>query len=436
MATQPLLAFYGDDLTGSTDVMEALSLRGVDTVLFTGVPSEGQFARFAGMRAFGIAGTSRSQTPDWMEEHLVPAFEWLAARGAFLTHYKVCSTFDSAPHVGSIGRATEIGRRVFGEVAVPLVVGAPQLIRYTAFGNLFAAFRGETFRIDRHPVMSRHPVTPMREADLRLHLREQTSLAVALLDLAATIAPDADERLDALLNDDPGAILIDVADEATQRAAGRHLKRLAERGHRFVVGSSGVEYALAEPPEAPPVFAALKPVERLSVVSGSCSPTTEKQIRFAETQGFTLVHADPRALIDGNEVAVEALFAKALAELNAGRSTILATALGPDTDLGASIDRFEGARHRIGIGLGRLQARLVRETGMTRAVIAGGDTSSHALAELGAFALTLRLPFPQTPGSPVTRVHSDDPAFDGVEIAMKGGQVGGDDYFVALRNGG
>ena len=34
-----LLGYYGDDLTGSTDVMEALELRGVPTVLFTALPS-------------------------------------------------------------------------------------------------------------------------------------------------------------------------------------------------------------------------------------------------------------------------------------------------------------------------------------------------------------------------------------------------------------
>ncbi len=54
--------------------------------------------------------------------------------------------------------------------AVPVVVGAPQLKRYTAFGHLFAAYQGKVYRIDRHPVMSRHPVTPMDEADLALHL--------------------------------------------------------------------------------------------------------------------------------------------------------------------------------------------------------------------------------------------------------------------------
>jgi 3-oxoisoapionate kinase len=63
----------------------------------------------------------------------------------------------------------------------PLVVGAPQLKRYTAFGHLFAGYQGQTYRIDRHPVMSRHPVTPMDEADLRIHLARQTDLPVDLV---------------------------------------------------------------------------------------------------------------------------------------------------------------------------------------------------------------------------------------------------------------
>ena len=48
--------------------------------------------------------------------------------------------------------------------------GIEHVKRYTAFGHLFAGYQGKTYRIDRHPVMSRHPVTPMDEADLALHL--------------------------------------------------------------------------------------------------------------------------------------------------------------------------------------------------------------------------------------------------------------------------
>ena len=170
-----LLSYYGDDLTGSTDVMEALASRGVATVLFIETPTASQRARFPDVRAIGLAGSSRSESPAWMDQNLGPALDWLKSLGAEFCHYKVCSTFDSSPTVGSIGRALEIGQDLFGQSKTPLVIGAPQLKRYTTFGNLFAAYQGVNYRIDRHPVMSRHPVTPMQEADIRLHLAAQTA---------------------------------------------------------------------------------------------------------------------------------------------------------------------------------------------------------------------------------------------------------------------
>src|SRR5690606_18988994 len=127
MTGRPFLAYYGDDQTGSTDVMEALELRGVSTVLFTGIPTPDQQAKFADRQAIGIAGTSRSETPAWMDDNLPAVFEWLKELGAEICHYKICSTFDSSPAVGSIGRAIDIGAAVFGQASTPLVVGAPEL---------------------------------------------------------------------------------------------------------------------------------------------------------------------------------------------------------------------------------------------------------------------------------------------------------------------
>jgi hypothetical protein len=217
-----LLSYYGDDFTGSTDVMEALALNGMETVLFTRVPTAEQFAPFAGYSAVGLAGTSRSQSPQWMDAHLPPAFEWLKSLGARFCHYKVCSTFDSSPTVGSIGRAIEIGQRVFAQTVVPLVVGAPQIGRYTFAGHLFANYRGQTWRIDRHPVMSRHPVTPMDESDLRLHLARQTTLPVQLA------AEEMKER---------GIYLVDVFDIATQVVAGERILGLPRVARPFLAGS-------------------------------------------------------------------------------------------------------------------------------------------------------------------------------------------------------
>ncbi|WP_192259725.1 four-carbon acid sugar kinase family protein [Mesorhizobium caraganae] len=437
-----LLSYYGDDLTGSTDVMEALELGGVPTVLFMRRPNAAMLAQFSHCRAIGLAGTSRSEAPLWMDTNLREAFAWLKTLNAALCHYKVCSTFDSSPTIGSIGRAIEIGRSVFAQDSVPLLVGAPQLKRYTAFGHLFAAYREKYFRIDRHPVMSRHPTTPMDESDLLIHLSRQTELTSGLVDLATLQSAGRSEAFDRLFAEGTDIVLVDVDNRETQALAGKEIWRVRKPGGSFVVGSSGIEYALlaewvsngtvsAEPKFSPPGAA-----DRVAVVSGSCSPTTERQIRHALTDGFDGIEVDPVELIsEASGDAIARAVSAGRSSLEAGRSVVLYTALGPAADRGAEIDRQEGARHKLGRGLGELLRALTIEQNLQRVVIAGGDTSSHALGQMGVDALTVRMPLPASPGSPLCVAHSRIKAIDGLEVALKGGQVGTDRYFSAIRDG-
>lgn len=437
MPAAPLISYYGDDFTGSTDVMEALSSHGIETVLFTRLPDAELLARFAHCRAVGLAGTSRSRSPDWMDDNLPAAFAWLKSLGARFCHYKVCSTFDSAPQRGSIGRAIEIGLRAFGQAQVPLVVGAPQLRRYTFLGQLFAGYRDEIHRIDRHPVMSRHPATPMREADLLVHLAAQTGLSSRLdspVDPAVSPKDGEDARI----------VLIDVHDEASQRRAGAALARRQPESGPLVFGSSGVEYALVEAWRAEGLdvgrrtFDPLTPCGRMAVVSGSCSPTTARQIETACANGFRGIPVDHAALVtgQGREAACDRAVEEASRVLEAGLSPIIHTALGPPERMPAEGDpdrtgNDDAAGHALGSMLGELMSR----HGLGRVAIAGGDTSSHALAALDIKALTLRHPIPESPGSPVCLGHGAAPDVAPVELILKGGQIGKDDYFLRLRDG-
>lgn len=443
MNTRPLLSFYGDDFTGSTDVMEALASNGVPTVLFMDIPDEALLARFSECRAVGIAGTSRSETPAWMQDHLQPIFQWLKKLDAEYCHYKVCSTFDSSPITGNIGKAIEVGKAVYRQKYVPLVVGAPQLKRYTAFAHLFADYRGETYRIDRHPVMSRHPVTPMDESDLRLHLAKQTTLKTDLIDLAVLQSPDATKRINNIAEACDGVLFFDVANQQSQRHTGDALARLKTANGWFVAGSSGVEYALlahwrgAGHITGRSDFPSPGPAKRIAVVSGSVSPTTARQIRYASENGFEGIPVNPLSLVgEDATVTMNEVTAAAVRILKEGRSPLVYTALGPAQDIGVDIDRIVGARHKIGQTLGRILRELIERENLARVVIAGGDTSSHALRELGTQALTTLLPLPATPGSPLCLGHSSAKAANGVQIALKGGQVGKDDYFAMIRAGG
>jgi uncharacterized protein YgbK (DUF1537 family) len=438
MTDKLLIAYYGDDFTGSTDVLESLASQGIETVLFTRIPDEEQRGRFAYCRAVGLAGTSRSQTPDWMDRNLPAIFSWLGSLNASIVHYKVCSTFDSASHRGSIGRAAEIGAAIFDQSIVPIVIGAPQLGRYTVFGQLFAAYNGEVFRIDRHPVMSRHPVTPMKEADLVLHLGRQTDLPVGRVDLADLQKNGANEAFEAALRSGIRIVLVDVYDAHSQAQAGELLMERLGPAHPFVIGSSGVEYALIpawrrkDVIGAPPPVWPLEKADRVAVISGSCSPVTETQIQTALNNGFTGVALDYGALATGQ--GAETIFEQAREEgrriLKDGGSPIFYTALGPNGMLAAANDH---ENDRVGRTLGRLLQRLANEHSLMRMAVAGGDTSSHALSELNIYALTLRHPIAQSPGSPVCTGHRE--GLPEIEIVLKGGQIGKDDYFIRFRDG-
>jgi len=430
-----LVSFYGDDFSGSTDVVEAFATHGLPAVLFLKPPAESDLRRFPGYRAVGVAGISRSQSPQWMQDNLPSVFESLSALGSPFLHYKICSTFDSSPTVGSIGAAAEIGLRVTGCPVAPVVVGAPVLRRYVLFGNLFATVAGEGYRLDRHPTMSRHPITPMAEADLRLHLARQTDLPVGLVDVLSLKGGSARDRYAEQASRGARLILFDTLDSATLREAGDAIWNSRVASTTFVAGSSGFEYALLAYWESlgwlPPKPAPPNPgsVDRLLVISGSCSPVTAQQIRHALAGGFVGVPIDPERLTTDETEFQRALQAGESA-LRQGGSPILHTAVGPDTV--KSTEDAEFGR-KIGQRLGALAAELVRRCGVRRVVVAGGDTSGHAGLALEVDALTMVCPF--APGSPLCRVWSANPGIDGVEILFKGGQVGDEGLFAAVRAG-
>jgi 3-oxoisoapionate kinase len=404
--------------------------------------------RYAHVSAIGLAGMSRAMSPEAMDGALPDAFATLAKLRPKFVHYKTCSTFDSSPGVGSIGRAIDIGARVFSNCFIPLVVGAPALGRYCVFGNLFARCgASEPYRLDRHPSMSRHPVTPMTEADLRIHLSRQTQRPVELIDVL-TLEQGRDavhSRLQEILPENGGVVLFDALSDAHLALIGEVLcdARNQEGKPLFVVGSSGVESALtqhwraADATKSASAARSIGSVDRVIVVSGSCSPVTDQQIEWALKHGFVEIPLDAAGLL-GNatlNALLDGLAAEVRAHLAAGRSVIIDTSRGPhDFRLAAaqqSVGPPDETTRRLGDILGRILRDALRGTAVQRVAVVGGDTSGHVAEALGIEALEMAGPL--APGVPLCVARSTDPAVEGVEIAFKGGQVGGEDFFDRLR---
>ncbi|SDI71034.1 four-carbon acid sugar kinase family protein [Aliiruegeria lutimaris] len=442
-----LVAWYGDDFTGAAATMEVLTFSGLPAILFLDVPTAEQLERFPDLRAIGVASTARTMSPAWMDENLPAVFERLKAFDPELVHYKLCSTLDSSPETGSIGRAIEIGATVFCSRAVPVVVAAPQMRRYQCFGHLFAGMGDQVFRLDRHPVMSRHPVTPMDEADVALHIARQSDrLDTALLSLEDLARGAGLPEVEA------GrlcAVTIDTMDAASDAAAGRAMWGARERS-RFVIGSQGVEYALVEhwcqsgllERATPPT--GIGRSKGMISVSGSVSPTTAAQIAWSKENGFACVAFDATQVCHGQEAVereIELSVAACLAALSEGRDPLVYTAEGPDDpavqrfreEIAATGTQVQDAYRLIGESLGKILFEVLQRSGVRRAIVSGGDTSGFASQQLGIYALSALAP--TIPGASIFRAHAEGP-MDGLELALKGGQMGSPDYFGWVRDGG
>ena len=435
-----LVAWYGDDFTGAAAVMEVLTFSGVSAMLFLDVPTQARLAQYPDLRAVGVASTARAWSPDEMNDTLKPAFASILALDPALFHYKICSTLDSSPTIGSIGRAIEIGADLTDPQCVPILVAAPQMQRFQVFGHLFAGLGDQVYRLDRHPVMARHPVTPMVESDVARHIAAQSNRINATLWTGARPARTPDTIQ---------AVTLDSQDAASETAAGRMIWE-GRTMSRFVVGSQGVEYALvrhwidtgALQQVTPPKGAGR--ANNMVVVSGSVSPTTAQQISWSRANGFETIRFDaaqvcgsPSALRDELDRVVK----ESLTAIATGHAPLIFTAEGPDDPAIARLQLavaqagadIMDVNKRIGQALGEVLDRILIQSGIRRAVISGGDTSGYATQQLGIFALSALAP--TIPGASLFKAHADGP-MNGLELALKGGQMGSPDYFGWIRDGG
>jgi len=445
---QLLLAFYGDDFTGSTDAMEALAANGYRTILFTEPPSQEMLSRFEGVRCIGVAGTSRASEPEEMDQELTPVFERLEKLHIPIVHYKTCSTFDSSPEIGSIGQAIKTAKRYFTDSpSVPLLVAAPALGRYTVFGQHFARMKDTVYRLDRHPVMSKHPSTPMDEADLGEHLKKQIDAKIGLLNFNELNQPV--DKAKQLYNDrlkENDVVVLDALTNNDMDLIGQLLWEVDHSNSQFVVGSSGVEYALTSHWANSGVSGSdwannqsIDEKDNVLVVSGSVSMITQNQIETAISNGFKGVRIPVQLLMDDNAEQTKDYLQEALNLLDDGESVVLYTALGPNDEAvqeTKKLLKINGVKESqtgkfIGEKLGQWTKYLLEQSELERVVIAGGDTSGFITKALGIYGLEMIQQV--SPGAPLCKAYSELENMNGLELALKGGQLGSENYFAEVK---
>ncbi|CAN1602415.1 3-oxo-tetronate kinase [Pseudomonas mediterranea] len=412
---RPLLGCIADDFTGATDLANMLVRGGMRTVQSIGIPGADDAE---GLAADAIVIALKSRTLPVAEaiDESLAALAWLRERGCQQIFFKYCSTFDSTA-AGNIGQVSEALLKALGSDFTLACPAFPE--------NGRTIFRGHLFVQDQllnESGMQHHPLTPMTDANLVRVLQAQTSLQVGLLryDSVAQGVDAVRAKMTELRAQGVGMAIADALSDADLYTLGAACADLP-----LLTGGSGLALGLPDNFRRAGQLrdfdvSTLPQVPGGEVVlAGSASIATNGQVAAWLEAGRPALRIDPVALAAGEPVV-----ARALAFARDAADTVLIYATN-------SADEVKAVQQQLGAGragalvenaLGEI-ARGLREQGVRRFVIAGGETSGAVVKALEVTLLQIGAQI--DPGVPATLSSGAQP----LALALKSGNFGGRDFF-------
>lgn len=418
----PLLGCIADDLTGATDLAGTLAGEGMRVVQLLGVPDQPVQA-LPPADAVVVALKTRSIAAADAVNQSVRTLRWLIETGCRTVFFKYCSTFDST-ETGNIGPVADAILAELGETFTVVSPAFPRNGRTVYLGHLFV---GEDLLADSG--MRNHPINPMTDSSLLRLLRRQTDGRVGLVPYA-TVDQGAEairRRLATLRADGTRYAVVDALHD-------EHLAELARAcpTARIATGGSALAGALAAHLRRTGAFEAAAPdaggppsAGYAAVIAGSCSTATLAQIDEMR-RTYPAITVDPARLAAGHDVVAETL-AWAAPRMPDGPVLIYSS---------APPEQAARTRQALGEHNGELIERTLgqiahglRRHGLTRLVVAGGETSGAIASALSVRSLVVGAEI--EPGVPVT--WSTSPPALG--LVLKSGNFGSRTFFrSALRS--
>ena len=413
----PLLGCVADDLTGATDLALILKRAGMRVVQVIGTPSPQ--APSPDADAVVVALKSRTIAANEAVAQSLQSLEWLRDIGCYQFFFKYCSTFDSTD-AGNIGPVSDAFLEALGAQVTIACPAFPENARTVYKGHLFV---GDQL-LSESPLKD-HPLTPMTDANLVRVLQRQSSSHIALVPYTIVDAGPVAVRdaLDELGYHGRSIAIVDALND-------KHLMTIgtAMVGMTLVTGGSGVAMGLPDVFRKSGQLAMQPPPERFEapagatvMIAGSCSAATRKQIEIASKQiPHMMIDAD--AIASGEPVAEDAI---AWASEKVGNGPALIYSSADPKDIAKVQERL--GRTEAGEIVERTFARIakgLRDAGVNRFIVAGGETSGAVVGALDVSALQIG---PEIdPGVPWTVSTGDAP----VALALKSGNFGAEDFFL------
>lgn len=410
MSRGPWLGVIADDYTGATDLAAMIARTGLRVIQRIGVPHDDVADD---VDCVVIALKSRSAPASVAVADSLASLRWLQDWGAAQIYFKYCSTFDSTDE-GNIGPVADALAAMLSSGAVVFCPSVPEHGRTMYQGHLFVHDH-----LLSESAMRDHPINPMRESDVRRLLRNQTTTPVGLLPLAITRAGASEAAASLASHEGLNFVVADtVIDEDLNIVAA------AVATAPLATGGAGLAAALARLQMSrrsgwTPASSAPVPRGPAVVLAGSCSRATREQLTL-HLQNNAEFLIDAYALDRGEDV-VE----RAVAFVRAHRDGVPAVIAGRDPDTVRQVQSDLGVERSsvlIEDALGEI-ARRVRDEGIKRIMVAGGETSGAVVNALGATALDIGAEV--APGVPWMVTRGDDP----IGLVLKSGNLGGDAIF-------
>jgi uncharacterized protein YgbK (DUF1537 family) len=411
------LGVIADDFTGASDIANTLAKGSLATRQYFGVPKINEDDDWA---AGVVSLKSRSIDARDAVEQSLAAFHWLKAQGCRQFIFKYCSTFDSTPR-GNIGPVGEALARALGVKGVPACPAFPETGRTVYQGHLFVG--GKPLN---ESGLENHPLNPMTDADIRRWLAGQTTEPVGFVPwpVVSRGAAAIRQALAEAAQRDECLVIVDAISDADLIAIAEACADMP-----LLTGGSGIALGLPKVLRAKGAVGAKSPeFTKVSgpgaVLAGSCSKMTLQQV-----DAYRCAH--PSMLIEVGDVLDNRVRADDVVRFVqrhwAGAPLVFSSAAP------AQVKQMQSAfgQDRVAHSLEQLFAAAARQLvdlGLTRLVVAGGETSGAVVTALNIDAVTVG---PEIdPGVPALTVRRDRP----LALALKSGNFGAADFFdKALR---
>ncbi|PTE20177.1 hypothetical protein C5F48_18880 [Cereibacter changlensis JA139] len=417
------IGVIADDFTGATDIAGFLVAGGLTTVQMIGVPEADAVVE---AEAVVISLKSRSNPAAEAVADSLAALDWLRARGCGQVFQKYCSTFDSTAQ-GNIGPVADA---LLAALDAPITVICPALPvngRSVYLGHLFV---GQDLLQDSG--MRDHPITPMRDSSLIRLMQGQAKGRCGLVPVAVVEqgAEAVRARIEALRAEGCAYAVLDAISDAHLDVLGEAVRDMA-----LVTGGSGLAAGIARAISGGARAEALAqaaaeagaPLQGPGVViSGSCSVMTNRQVAAYRAAAPTRDVEVEHCLADAEAYGAE-LADWVLAQPQDGLAPLLTATASPERLRGIQAAHGSAASEAVERVFAVVAHRLA-EAGVTRFIVAGGETSgsvTQALAVTG-FAIGPQI----APGVPWVRAVNRP-----LSLALKSGNFGAESFFFDCQPG-